>query len=223
MLFNPSIANALDMPHIIIIDNIWLLNENGIKLFVLPHSYYAKILNMDENYYYISFNGVSGMINRSIASVVGYHTTAKGTSEVLTINDDYYEFDSIFLKKTPLLSSENIISIPVSDSFTFIGEYPQDDNDLWYYVKYNQYYGYIRSVRTNKPTMEYDTFIPEKLVNDPSDDSNSDSTQKQSDNTNSTMNENIIRTAIVIGLVIPAGFVIMIIFKSGKNKKYHDR
>jgi hypothetical protein len=220
---SPIVACAVDVPHAIIGDGTWLLNNEGAKIFLMPAGYYAKILSMDENYYYVIFNGVNGKISRSNTSVVGYNLIAKGTSEALCIDDEYFDFDSIFLKKNPITSSENVTLIPTTDGFIFLGEYPQDDKALWYYIKYNQFYGYIKSTRTNKSTITYDKFVPDGVNEAISPESNNapipDGNSKDK---KTNFKENAVRAAIVIGLVIPTGFVVILIFRSGKTRKYYD-
>ena len=45
-------AFAVDIPYVVIGENVWLLDvESGSRLFLLPETYYAKISNLDENFY----------------------------------------------------------------------------------------------------------------------------------------------------------------------------
>lgn len=110
---------ATGTPHVVVSGEVWLLDENGVKLFLLPDTYYARINNLDDGYYYITFNGVSGKVSKNVVSTTGYHATAKGTTAELQVNKDYVEFVSINLKAEPTLSATNVVAMPVTDSFHF--------------------------------------------------------------------------------------------------------
>jgi|AGTN01.1.fsa_nt_gi hypothetical protein len=222
--FNPSLfapvaaRAATDTPHVVISGEIWLMDENGNKIFLLPDTYYARINNLDDNYYYITFNGVPGKVSKNVVSTVGYHTTAKGTSFDIQVSPDYSEFVGINLKSSPSLSANNVVVIPTSDYFTFIGEYPSSEGE-WYYVKYNQYYGYIRQERTTAPVLNIETFTPEAAPanNDPGG-SNSDPGK----GILSGIDQKGLRIIIIVGLAVPAILIIFLIFRPSKNKKYYD-
>jgi len=214
---------ATSTPHIVVSGEVWLLNESGEKLFLLPDTYYARINNLDDAFYYVTFNGVSGKISKNVVSTTGYHTIASGTSAEMQINSAYVEFVSINLKLLPNVASENVVALPVTDSFTFIGEYPTTDG-LWYYVKYNQYYGYIRGERTNIPNIQIAAFSPEAepTVITP---------EETSPETNSGISEffnglegNTLRVIVIVALAVPAVIVIFLLFRprKGRKEKYYE-
>ena len=85
-------AFAADTPHIVADGDVWLLSGDGVRLFMLPDTYYARINNLDENFYYVTFNGVSGKVDKNTVSAVGYHTTAAGTSREIGVSADIKPF-----------------------------------------------------------------------------------------------------------------------------------
>jgi hypothetical protein len=212
-------ARATDVPHVIISNDVWLLNDQAEKLFMLPVGYYAEIVGIEGGYYKVIFNGINGMILKNSVSAVGYHTIASGTILTLRINDEYHEFESIKLQRTPDALSESVISMPITATFTFLGEYPTETSGVWYYVNYNQSYGYIKSTRTNISVMKYEPFIPESKT-----DNMAPTTVEESmpDDDTEPLERNVIKVAIVIGMIVPIMFIVLLIFKTGKTRKYYD-
>lgn len=213
---------AASTPHVVISGEVWLLGENGNKLFLLPDTYYARINNLDEAYYFITFNGVSGKVSKNVVSTTGYHTTATGTTAELQVSSDYLEFVSINLKSEPSVAAANVAAMPVTDSFTFIGEYPTGDGS-WYYVKYNQFLGYIRSDRTNIPDITISAFVPEAAPADPV----SAEPEKEGNPVTDLFNGlegNTVRIIVIVALAVPALILIFILFrpKKGKKEKYYE-
>jgi hypothetical protein len=210
---------STDAPHVVISGEVWMLDETGAKLFLLPDTYYARINNIDEQYYYIHFNGINGRVTRDIVSTTGYHTLAKGTTLTMGIRHEYNEFESIYLKKTPSVIAENVISIPTNESFTFIGEYPTAKEGVWYYIKYNQYYGYIKSTRTDIEKMTYEVFVPEiSAVMAPDEEETSEGSEKKK----AALEGNALKIVIIIGLSVPAILIILLLFKPGRKRKYYE-
>jgi hypothetical protein len=214
---------ATGTPHIVISGEVWLLNESGEKLFLLPDTYYARINNLDDAYYYVTFNGVSGKVSKNVVSTTGYHIVASGTSLEMQIDSKYIEFVSINLKKQPNIASENVVALPVTDSFTFIGQYPTMDG-MWYYVKYNQYYGYIRSERTSIPDIRIAAFQPEA---EPSSDNSQDNIQEENKGLTEFFNGlegNTLRVIVIAALAVVAILVIFVLFrpKKGRKEKYYE-
>lgn len=214
---------ATSTPHIVVSGEVWLLNESGEKLFLLPDTYYARINNLDDAYYYVTFNGVSGKVSKNVVSTTGYHTTALGTSTEMQIDSKYVEFVSINLKSQPNVASDNVIALPVTDSFTFIGQYPTSDG-MWYFVKYNQYCGYIRSERTSVPDIKIAAFRPEV---EPTQNTPETPPQEKPDGISQFFNGlegNTLRVVVIAALAVPAIIVIFVLFrpKKGRKEKYYE-
>lgn len=215
-------CKAVSTPHIVIDGEVWLLdNDNGSRLFLLPNTYYAKIDNIDDNYYYISFNGICGKVDKTSVSTVGYHKQACGTLQELSIDPQFSDFKTICLKSSMDSSSQEIL-LPVEDSFIFLGEYPQ--SEMWYCIKYNEKIGYIKASRTTVPSMEIQPFIPEIETEE---NTNQNDTDTTIDNGNPAedpfdfLNKNdTLRVLIIIGISIPALFLIFLLFRPTKKSKH---
>ena len=52
-----AVCYAQDTPFVVIEKDVWLLREDGERLFLLPETYYAPLVGIDETYYEVTFNG----------------------------------------------------------------------------------------------------------------------------------------------------------------------
>lgn len=139
---------------------MWLLrSDTGSRLFLLPETYYARVENLDEEFYYVTFNGIGGKVERSTVSSIGYHTEATGTICELRLDPKFSYFTEIRLKGSMDGGSADATA-PVSGSFLFLGKYPTD-SDLWYYVRYNDVCGYLKAEFTTSPDLYIAPFVPE--------------------------------------------------------------
>lgn len=205
-------AYALDFPYIVIEGEVWLLDKNtGNRIFILPETYYAKIDNLDESYYYVTFNGISGKVDKTKVSSVGYHTTATGTIQDLQVGEKYRIFTGIKLK-TAMDSAGADIEVPTAGSLIFLGKYPS--TDMWYYVKYNESCGYIRAEFTTQPNLVIPAFVPEKEPNSTSDDK-----PKEDEGNIIGKTSDLTKILVISGLCLGLAVIIIIIFKPNKNKK----
>lgn len=206
-----AVAHAVDIPYIIISGEVWLLDiTTGNRIFVLPETYYARIDNLDSNYYYVTFNGVSGKVEKVTVSTVGYHTTATGTIQDIQIAEKYHTFTEIKIK-TAMDGGGTDIEVPTSESLIFLGKYPS--TDMWYYVKYNESCGYIRAEFTNQPNMVISKFIPEEK---PKSDENGNN---PNGNSKTKLNPDLIKILIISGLCFVLIIIIILIFRPNKNRK----
>ncbi len=137
-------AYAVSAPYIVIGENLWLCDEaTGKNLFLLPETYYAEVVGIDDDFYTIRFNGVKGKVSKSAVSVVGYDGDVRGTSQALTVSSKYSSFTAIKMRASPD-DKEETFSIPVGETFSYLGSYPYAEQ-VWYYVAYGENYGYILS------------------------------------------------------------------------------
>ena len=217
LLFTPlwtRPAFALDFPYIVIGDNVWLLDRTGgNRLFLLPSTYYARVDDIDEEYYYVTFNGVSGKVDRMAVSTIGYHTEAAGTMREIRIDLKYSYFTEIKLKSS--LDGGVDYPVPVSASLVFLGKY-HTDTDLWYYVKYNEYCGYIKAEFTTDPDITIAPFVPEEKpgITDPG-----------PAKVEEKGNADLIKILVITGLSVAMVILLIIIFrprKKGVNKYYYE-
>lgn len=206
-------AYAADAPYVVIGEDVYLLDsETGRKLFLLPPTYYAVIDNMDEEFYYVTFNGVSGKVGKESVSAVGYHTVAPGTVQEIKIDSKYSVFTEIKLKETMEGKGEEY-PVPTSESMFFLGKYPSEE--MWYYVKYNDKCGYLKAEYTTAPDISTGVFVPEdkeKSVAEPETPDSPDS-------------GNLTKILVITGVCVAVVAVIVIIFlpkKKGGNKYYYE-
>lgn len=206
-------AQSVDIPYVVIGTETWMLSkDSGQKLFLLPHSYYAKIDNIDENYYYVSFNGVGGKVEKNNVSTVGYHTEAEGTLQELKVDAKYSIFTEIKLKSS-MEGASNDIPVPVDGSLIFIGKYPLAEE--WYYVKYDNLYGYIKAEFTNKTSITINDFIPAVKPVEPI----SDGIIEEDDN------NKVIKILVITGLSVVLITILIVLFrptKSNKHRYYYE-
>lgn len=203
-------AYALDFPYIVIDGEVWLLDKTtGNRIFLLPESYYAKIDNIDDSYYYVTFNGVNGKVDKTKVSSVGYHTTATDTILDLQIGEKYRIFTGIKLKST-MDSSGTDIEVPTNESLIFLGKYPS--SDMWYYVKYNEVCGYIRAEFTTQPSLVIPAFVPEeKPLTDGGE-------TPAPDDGKIKPTPDLIKILVISGLCVGLAIIIILVFRPHKNK-----
>lgn len=210
-----DVAFALDFPYIVIGENVWLLKkETGTRLFLLPETYYARVDNLDDEFYYVSFNGIAGKVDRTSVSSVGYHAEAPGTICELRIDAKYSFFTEIRLKGSMDGGSPDATA-PVSGSFLFLGKYPTDA-DLWYYVRYEDVCGYLKAEFTTAPDLTFPVFVPEQkpVEEDPV------TPQKEDE-----QDKNLVKILVISGLSVAAVVLLIVLFrprKKGAHRYYYE-
>lgn len=206
-------AMGADMPYVVIGEEVWLYDsDSGKKLFILPTTYYAAVENMDDEYYYVAFNGVTGKVLRDSVSVIGYHGVAPSTVQEIKIDTKYNIFTEIKLKST-LEGKSDEYAVPTNDSMYFLGKYPSDD--MWYYVKYNENCGYVKAEYTSQPEIYIADFVPEKKEepSEPADEPVPDDSGS------------LAQILVITGVCVAVVAVIIIIFlpkKKGSRYYYED-
>ena len=199
------------IPHVACYADTWLLDENEERLFIIPSSYYARINNLDDNYYYVTFNGVAGKIKKNEVSTLGYHAVAKGTSVDLYTNEEFSDFSHIQLKQHPQKGADCILTIPFGDSYTYLGTYPTESGEKWYFVKYNGINGYVLASRTNAPDLAIETFVPEILTPE-------ESPTDEEDTLSGGIDSLEMKIIIIVGLIVPALAIVVLLFKPHRKK-----
>lgn len=207
-------AEIASTPHVIITENVWLCSSSGDRLFLLPNTYYAEITGMDETFYFVTFNGVSGRVEKNEVTTVGYHTKADGTMRDMKVDDSFAEFPTINLKSRPDLASTNLVAMPTNANFTFVGRFPLE-KELWYAVRFDQYFGYIRAARTNVKDITFEDFKPQEAppvsatpVDDPSGNGGGDIFKGDGTNSSATL-----KIILVVGLIVPAVLIVFLVFR----------
>ena len=222
-LFAMEILSAgaeVSVPHIVIGKNVWLLSDNDDRLFMLPETYYARINNLSETHYFINFNGVSGKVSKNSVSTTGYHLIISPTTVQARIDGNFHDFSQIALKERPAVTAQTVTEIPVIDSFTILGEYPQESGNNWYFVQYKSHFGYLQTDRTDTPSLTIETFNPAPPTNNPP--NNSGNNPSANGGVFNGISGGALRIVIIIGLAIPAILIIFLIFRPSRNRKYYD-
>ncbi len=200
---------AVSTPYAVIGDDVWLLAESGNKLFLLPKTYYARIDKMDDDYYYVTFNGVSGKIPKASVSVVGYDKAVQDTQKIIRIAPEYAVFTEIKLK-TALEGESKDELAPTGEPLTYLGTYRQGET-IWYYVSFGGKYGYVKNTYTDSPELTFDEFKP---VTDEKKAEPNDADEK-------TENKPELVKILVIGGVSAVALIfVIILFLPRKNKKH---
>ncbi len=204
-----------DTPHVVCHAEVWMYSDEGEKLFKIPATYYARINNLDDNFYYVTFNGVAGKLKKGEVSAIGYHTVATGTTVELGISEKYSDFSSIQLKKHPDLGASNVCEIAYGENFSYLGSYPTDGGELWYMVKYKDFSGYVRAERTTEQNIVVPPFEPQlsdtEASASPSEESTEGSIVSDLDSTE-------LKIIIIVGLTLPALAIVILLFKPFKRK-----
>lgn len=200
---------AKDMPVAVIGEDVWLLGEGGERLFLLPETYYAPIVGIDDTYYTVSFNGIVGKIPKMSVSVTGYGDEVAGTQQLLRVSGKYSAFTGLKIRLSPEENSvETDASIPVSESFTYLGSYPYGD-EVWYYVVYGDRYGYVLSDYCDKK-VETALFKTEENV------------EKEEDS--APKDDSLLKILIISGVAVTVVIllIVLLIPKKGKTRYYYE-
>lgn len=207
--FGEEKAEAVSTPYAVIGEDVWMLNENGSKLFLLPRTYYARIDRMDDNFYYITFNGVSGKIPKASVSVVGYDKDVKDTQRIIRISTEYSVFTEIKLKASLDGEAGEDITAPTSEPLTYIGTYKQGES-IWYYVSYGGAYGYVLNTYTDTPTIVDEEFVPEKDITEEAKPPEEEKEEQPE----------LVKILVISGVSVAVLILVIILFIPRKNKKH---
>ena len=204
-----EICYAQDMPYVVIDKDVWLLREDGEKLFLLPETYYAPLVGIDETYYEVTFNGVAGKIPKSSVSVTGYHQEATGTTQTLHISEKYSSFTALRIRTAPGgPMEEDAPAVPVGEPFTFLGDYPSADGE-WYYVCYGDKYGYVSAEFCDKK-IEVQPFVPEEK---PSDDVPVEEVKEEK------KEDDLLKILVIAGVAVTIVILLFVLLLPRKGKK----
>ncbi|MFA6866800.1 MAG: hypothetical protein WCR54_04705 [Clostridia bacterium] len=220
-----GVVLALDMPYVYNENDVWLLDrDTGEKLFVLPSTYYAKLDNIDDIYYMVTFNGVKAKIEKDKVSTIGYHTTPKSTICDIQIAEKYRVFAEIKLKAT-MNGTEDVL-VSTNANLIFLGEYNIEDK-VWYYVSFEEKKGYLQPEFTTIPEMKFDKFLPEINESQPVVDKIDTEPTKDDEKSflDDLKNNDLAKILVISGLCLVLVVLIILIFvpsKHRKNRYYYE-
>ena len=181
-LFNTTIVSA-DSNYARIIDSTYLYKNDTLSdeidniICIVEKTYFVEIISEHEEYFHVHYNGISGYIKKSfVREITNTPSTPYPDNIKLTIESPCNLRSSPTIVKQP---GNVIATLPAGENnFTFIGRIFSDEaidfgGTTWYYVKYNDEYGYIynKYVKSITPIYEnieevtYKDSLNQKLVN----------------------------------------------------------
>lgn len=207
-----------------------MLGREETALFTIPLTYYFDIVDSDNEVYYISYNGLN--INNNEGFFIRYENNfitaptneeflQNGFSLQLKINSaenvDFYKQQSITFKTFSLSKSDTL-------SISFIGKHLYKEKDCAF-VKVEDTqdpsvngFGYIEvsNLATSGGTSFSDYNIPDHKNSQPKTPDTNDPTPQvvPTEPTN-----DLVRTVLIIGIVIPAVIIIFLLFKPNNNNQ----
>jgi len=207
-----AVCYAQDTPYVVIGKDVWLLKEDGERLFLLPETYYAPLIGIDENNYEVTFNGVAGKIPKSSVSVTGYHQEATGTEQTLHISEKYSSFTALRIRSAPGGPiEEDAPVVPTGEPFTYLGVYPTAEGE-WYYVCYGDRYGYVFADFCDKK-IDLQPFVPE---------------EKQTENVPEELPEekkedDLLKVLVIAGVAVTIVILLVVVLipRKGKKTRYY--
>ena len=208
----PGVCYAQDTPYVVVEKDVWLLDADGERIFLLPETYYAPLVGIDETYYSVIFNGVSGKVPNAAVSVTGYHQEATGTAQTLHIAQQYSSFTALRLRPAPGASfTDDAPTVPIGEPFTYLGSYPTADGE-WYYVCYGDAYGYVLADYCDKK-IDVFPFVP---------------TEKESETTEEkteeeAKNDDLLKVLVIAGVAVTIIILLVVILipKRGRKTRYY--
>lgn len=187
-------------------------DDNNIKNIIcaMENTYYVEILLIyDEDFYKVSYNGVSGFVLRNqVKRVSGIPNNPYPKNiQMLTTNNN------IYLRSSPEISNNNLSIIPSNcTNLKYIGKvYGEQVDDfrqnLWYFVEYQGVFGYVYgdyivSISNIFPNVEELSFLNDSDFDD--------IINPLSDSTS---------VLIIVCMLLPILIVMFLLYKKPKLKK----
>ena len=212
LISSPGVCYAQDTPYVVVGKDVWLLGMDGERLFLLPETYYAPLIGIDETYYTVTFNGVSGKVPKSSVSVTGYHQEATGTAQTIHIAQQYSSFTALKLRVSPGAPlTDDLPAVPVGEPFTYLGTYPTEDGD-WYYVCFGDGYGYVPADFCDKK-IDVSPFVPAEKEKEEVEEK-TEPEQKGDD---------LLKILVIAGVAVTIVILLIVILipKRGKKTRYY--
>ena len=122
-----------------------LIDNYQNKICLVEPTYFVKVLSVGSNYFEVEYNGITGFIDKTNVHLSNFTPVTPYPNGISIITGDICN-----LRSTPEIKPLNaIVSIPKhTTTLGYIGRiYGEEAMDFggntWYYVKYNNQYGYI--------------------------------------------------------------------------------
>jgi hypothetical protein len=189
--------------------------EQSDRLFILPLSYYVKIIGSTDTHYAVEYQENS----QNYYIVPGYVLRNKLTPEGSVPQTPFYASKelsvttfSTILKKSNVSdsSSENTVLTLFQDyKINYYGHLPSVDGGEWYFVKYQGYFGYVKGTDISAADIPmHPTPMP-----DPPEPSVSPSAETGGE---TPLDGSLIRLILILGISIPAIIIVILLFKPNR-------
>lgn len=191
-------------------------DDNNIKniICILENTYYVEILLIyDEDYYKVSYNGVSGFVLRNKVRKINETPATPYPKDIKMTTTN----NNIYLRSSPEKSNNSISIIPSNcTSLKYIGKaYGEQLDDfrknIWYFVEYEGVLGYVYSeyivsISDIYPNVEEISFLNtndfDEVINPLSD-------------TNCLL--------LIVLMMVPLLVIIYLIYKKPRKNKYKEK
>ncbi len=126
-----------------------LLDQNFNVITSLPPTYFVIILSEVGDYYSVEYSDLSGYVLKSKISPIDYEPKIKFGLAYFTAKNDTHPVN---IRQSPTSSSPIIDYIADGESTLYYGAVSGEAliasaGNTWYYVRYNNKYGYVYSVQ----------------------------------------------------------------------------
>lgn len=183
-------------------------NNDDSKLFMLPKSYFVKLLAGEgENFYYAQYDDIFGyVLKTSVTAMKGIPKSPYATTSFRV-----FSLEGIGLYKKPNISSEKMADIPyLSEQLTYYGtlqgqEVIPEKSNQWYYAKYSSSskHGYVYSVFCDKLPLIAENTETFEIISQP---------LFVKDNSEESLSA-VSMTFIIIGVSLPCLIVLYLLIK----------
>jgi len=224
--FNPVMASAEEEVYLLIDrDNVYLYADSYKKppLFILPTTYYVKVIeSLDEYYYLVEYNGIQGLVKSSEVS----------SKTETNVHDPYYTSLNIsahisthLYKRPSFADAEDSGIVAYGLSLTYLGKISGEKGtygtSTWFAVLYSGSIYYIHSAMTENLDLLEKSISPHpnSLSSTPSEESSKTSEKKDPDSSSSV---DIVRILLIVGMFVPIVIILVVLFRPKRKRSRRE-
>ena len=135
---------------------------------LLEKSYYLAVLDDVDNFYKVeimgkdaSFPKIVGFVDKnSVAICDSVPVDPMYPTVSITVSQS-----SAQIRFSPLESAEILLVATNTQQMSYYGSYVDSNQTLWYYVYFNGYFGYVKSIDVTKPQIQlHPTPLPQPIL-----------------------------------------------------------
>jgi hypothetical protein len=183
----------------------------------LPLSYYVKITGSTDTHYVVEYQENS----QNYYVVSGYVLKSELTPELNVPQTPFYAskelsvtaFSTILKKSnTSDSSSENTVLTLFQDyKINYYGRLPSVDGGEWYFVKYQEYFGYVKGTDVSAADIPmHPTPMPTPSA---------PAASPSAETTAAPLDGSLMRLILILGISIPAIIIVILLFKPDKSAR----